>query len=54
MAAGASLVQIYSGMIYEGPSLPSSIARGLAKKLKQSGFSSMADAIGSDAPAMKA
>ena len=28
--AGASLVQVYSGMIYQGPSLPSRLVQGLA------------------------
>jgi dihydroorotate dehydrogenase len=30
MAAGASLVQIYSGLIYQGPTLPAQIANALA------------------------
>ena len=29
MEAGASLVQVYSGMIYEGPGLPARIVEGL-------------------------
>lgn len=31
--AGASLVQLYSGMVYEGPSLPAEILEGLAEKI---------------------
>lgn len=31
IAAGADLVQLYTGMIYEGPSLPARIVRGLAE-----------------------
>jgi dihydroorotate dehydrogenase len=31
LRAGASLVQVYSGLVYEGPSLPGKICRGLAK-----------------------
>ena len=34
--AGASLVQVYSGMVYEGPALAGDIVRGLAAKLRQS------------------
>src|SRR5690606_8848313 len=36
--AGASLVQIYSAMIYEGPYLPARINKGLAELLKSGGF----------------
>lgn len=32
MDAGASLVQVYTGMIYEGPFLPARLARGLAER----------------------
>jgi dihydroorotate dehydrogenase len=46
--AGASLVQIYTAMIYHGPSLPSMIARDLARLLRRDGFSSVAQAIGAD------
>lgn len=48
--AGASLVQIYTGYIYGGPSLPKSIARGIAALLRRDGFASLADAVGADAP----
>ena len=47
--AGASLVQIYTAMIYHGPSLPSMIARDLARLLRRDGFSSVAQAVGADA-----
>jgi dihydroorotate dehydrogenase len=46
--AGASLVQIYTAMIYHGPSLPSVIARDLARLLRRDGFSSVEQAIGAD------
>lgn len=36
LEAGASLVQIYTGMIYEGPGLVKKINKGLAKYLSQS------------------
>lgn len=35
LAAGASLVQIYTGMIYQGPGLPSQVARSLARARRE-------------------
>ena len=46
--AGASLVQLYSAMIYEGPGLARRIAAGLAAKLAEHGIASIADAVGGD------
>ena len=46
--AGASLVQIYSGMVFEGPSLAGRICRSLAGLLKRDGFEHVADAVGAD------
>jgi dihydroorotate dehydrogenase len=46
--AGASLVQIYSAMVYEGPGLAARINKGLARLLKADGFQSIADAVGVD------
>jgi dihydroorotate dehydrogenase len=46
--AGASLVEIYTGLIYEGPGLIASIKRDLLNLLKRDGFRSISDAIGSD------
>ena len=43
---GASLVQILSGMIYEGPTIVSSINRELSKKLQNDGFKHISEAIG--------
>ena len=48
--AGASLVQLYSAMVYEGPGIARRIARGLAKHLKREGFASIAEAVGSEKP----
>jgi dihydroorotate dehydrogenase len=45
--AGASLVQLYSAMVYEGPGLARRIADGLAKRLRTHGFTSIAEAVGS-------
>ncbi len=46
--AGASLVQIYSALVYEGPGLATKINKGLAALLKQDGFANIADAVGVD------
>ena len=47
--AGACLVQLYSAMVYEGPGLARRIAHGLADKLAEHDFDSIADAVGSEA-----
>ncbi len=44
--AGACLVQLYSAMVYEGPGIAMRIAKGLATRLNQNGFSNIADAVG--------
>lgn len=46
--AGASLVQIYSALVYEGPGLASTINKGLVALLKRDGLASIADAVGAD------
>lgn len=46
--AGASLVQLYSAMVYEGPGLASRVARDLAMHLRRGGFPSVAAAVGAD------
>jgi dihydroorotate dehydrogenase len=46
--AGASLVQIYTGLIYAGPGLVGAINRGLAELLRRDGFGSVAEAVGAD------
>ncbi|MCL6683706.1 quinone-dependent dihydroorotate dehydrogenase [Sphingomonas alba] len=45
---GASLVQIYSAMVYEGPGLARRIARGLAAKLTEENLASIAEAVGGE------
>ncbi len=49
ICAGASLVQLYSAMVYQGPGIARRIALGLAQRLKLHGFTSIADAVGSEA-----
>jgi dihydroorotate dehydrogenase len=46
--AGASLVQLYTAMVYEGPGIARRIARGLAERLKSEGFANIAEAVGSE------
>jgi dihydroorotate dehydrogenase len=46
--AGASLVQLYSALVFHGPELVTSIKHDLAKRLKGDGFHSVADAVGAD------
>ncbi|HET7575525.1 MAG TPA: quinone-dependent dihydroorotate dehydrogenase [Sphingomicrobium sp.] len=45
--AGASVVQLYSAMVYEGPGIARRIARGLNERLKREGFANIAEAVGS-------
>ena len=47
--AGASLVQLYSAMVYEGPGLAKRINAGLLALMKRDGFSTIAEAVGSAA-----
>jgi dihydroorotate dehydrogenase len=44
--AGASLVQLYSALVYEGPGLAKRIAKGLVPLLERDGFASIAEAVG--------
>lgn len=44
--SGASLVELITGMIFEGPQLISDINRGLVKLLKKDGYTSISQAIG--------
>lgn len=47
--AGASLVQLYSALVFHGPGLAVRIARGLAERLRRDGHAALRDAIGADA-----
>jgi dihydroorotate dehydrogenase len=46
--AGASLVQVYTALVYEGPALVGHIKRDLAALLRRDGFSTVAAAVGAD------
>jgi dihydroorotate dehydrogenase len=48
MQAGATLVQLYTGLVYRGPGLVSEIKRGLAQRLRRDGVHSVVEAIGAD------
>ena len=47
--AGASLVQLYSAMVYKGPDIGRVIADGLAERLTREGYSNISEAVGADA-----
>lgn len=46
ITAGASLIQIYTGWIYEGPWMVKRILQGLLKKLDEAGLENIAEAVG--------
>ena len=46
--AGASLVQLYTALIFKGPSLVPRIKKDLVKLLNRDGFTRVGEAIGSD------
>ena len=49
LRTGASLVQLYTALVYEGPGLPARILRELDALLTRDGFASVGDAVGVDA-----
>jgi dihydroorotate dehydrogenase len=49
IAAGASLIQVYTGWVYEGPWMVRRILAGLLKKLKERGLTSISEAVGWEA-----
>ena len=48
IVAGASLVQFYTALVYEGPLLARRIERELLALLERAGFATLGEAIGSD------
>lgn len=46
--AGASAVQLYTAMVYQGISLAGDIAKGLDRLLKRDGFETVQDAVGTE------
>jgi dihydroorotate dehydrogenase len=45
LCAGASLVQIYTALVYEGPGLPRRLAQGLLERARAEGFTTLAEAM---------
>ena len=41
-------MQLYTAMVYEGPSVGKRIALGLAERLKREGFANIAEAVGTE------
>lgn len=54
ISAGASLVQIYTGFIYQGPSIVKTINEGLRRIISSKGFVSLDEAVGSRATELAA
>ena len=46
--AGASAVQLYTAMVYDGLSIAAKVAQGLDTALENGGFATVADAVGTD------
>ena len=47
IAAGASLMQIYTSLVFEGPGVAKKIADGLREKLEEAGMKNLREATGS-------
>ena len=48
IGAGASLIQVYSGMVYEGPTMARSIIEGIRNQMELHGFNSIQDIVGKE------
>ncbi len=48
ITAGASLVQIYTSLVYEGPGVAKAIVTGLLQRLEQAGLSCLREAVGTE------
>ena len=46
ITSGASLIQLYSGLVFNGPGVTSGIVRGLKRRVSENGFSGISEAIG--------
>jgi dihydroorotate dehydrogenase len=49
ITAGAALVQIYTGLVYEGPEIAKAIIEGLIERLEEKAMASLSEAVGSEA-----
>ncbi|HEU0098339.1 MAG TPA: quinone-dependent dihydroorotate dehydrogenase [Allosphingosinicella sp.] len=48
--AGASLVQVYTALVYQGPGVARAICGELRSLLSRDGFAALAEAVGADSP----
>ena len=46
ITAGATLLQLYTGLVYEGPGIAKAIVSGLSKRLEKEGMKSLMEAVG--------
>jgi dihydroorotate dehydrogenase len=53
ITAGASLVQVYTGWIYEGPGMARRVMAGLIDRLDTAGYSNITEAVGTAAKGAK-
>ncbi len=49
ITAGASMLQLYTGLVFEGPGIAKSIVTGLKKRVKEAGLASISEAVGINA-----
>ena len=47
ITSGASLIQLYSALVFKGPSITSRIVKGLNTNVKKNNFSNISEAVGS-------
>lgn len=52
--AGASLLQLYSALVYKGPALIDEVVAGLSEKLASAGYGAVEEAVGCEAEALAA
>jgi dihydroorotate dehydrogenase len=45
---GATLVQLYTGLVYNGPEMVADIKEGLSDLLERDGFDNISNAVGAD------
>jgi dihydroorotate dehydrogenase len=49
ITAGATLIQVYTGLVYEGPGIAKAIVTGLLERMEQHGITRLRQAIGTEA-----
>lgn len=52
LRAGATLVQVYTALVYGGPAWPSAVNRELARRARAAGVASISEVVGADADAL--